>query len=388
MTTYYKTPQEYLEEMALALQAANSPLNDFTLGSATRTLLEAVGSVLSTQSLVLDQVLLDAYLDTATGDALDLLGGNFGITRVPAQQSVGSILVSRPAVGDAINVPAGWSHLASYPAPGMQSVAVLTTEDIVLGASDLSVVVQAQAVTGGAVGNLNSGLGFGDPLKFLPTSPVSGIASDGGFTAASNFTGGTDAETDDAFRERIRYAVQSVNRNGTEAAFLAATLAVPGVLSAQVLKAGDTRWDATTVPAGEVEIRYEGDSGAAAAVQTACEGAAVLNQTIDAALSPSIAAVIDVTVIARAGEDTVALDAAVTTAIEEHLAAHGVGETVYYSRTAEVVRSVPGVLSVNIPFTDHRMTGEADNTAHDLVIGAGRVVYDEFNSIAVTVTTI
>ncbi len=380
--THFKTPQEFLADHAVGLEAAGSRLNDFTIGSALRTLLESVSGVLSQQTLVLDQVLEDAYLDTATGDALDRLAANFGVTRLASVKSTGTMTVQRPATGAAITIPAGWAQLATLPGPGVPSVAIVTTEDVTLDTSDLSATVTVQAAIGGAAGNIDA---TPTPVKVIPTAPVSGIASDGGFYITADMTGGVDAETDEALRYRTRLATQGAN-NGTEAAYLAAALSVLGVTSAGVLKAGDAKTPGGTVAAGSVEVYYQGATGLLESVESACLDASVLNADVTVAQVGSTTVVIDCTVICRTGEDTVALDAAVVAALTDYIEGLGCGATVYISKTVEVIRAVPGVLSVNVPLTDHRKTADTDNTSSDITCKNDRAPV--VDTISVTVTAI
>jgi hypothetical protein len=66
-----------------------------------------------------------------------------------------------------------------------------------------------------------------------------------------------DAETDDQLRARVPIEVQG-RVKGTPAALLAAALRIPGVTSANVLEAGDTRTSGGTIAAGACEVYYEG----------------------------------------------------------------------------------------------------------------------------------
>jgi uncharacterized phage protein gp47/JayE len=43
------------------------------------------------------------------------------------------------------------------------------------------------------------------------------------------------------------------------------------------------------------------------------------------------------------------------------------GGTAHYSDSIQAIHNVPGVISVNVPFTDFRRYGESSGTAHDIV---------------------
>lgn len=373
-TTKLYMPVDTALTLAISrLQQNGSPITDFNTLSVARTLLEAVAVVASANSATADQLQLDSYLDTATGAALDALGSsNWLVDRNAAVQGTGQITIVRQDTTGALLLPAGFTQLATTPAvPGDTGVPVLTTQDASFAVGQASVTVSAQAVIGGQAGNLSAG------VYLVPLQPVSTISNQTGYQVTTAFTNGVDAESDDKYRARIPLTVQGRSAKGRMPTFLAAALGIPGVLSTQVLTPGQSRGDGSVVPAGTVEIYYQGAASLLAAVQAVVESAATASQTPLAIAAVSLANPqgqkrigAQVTVYTVAGTDTTALAVAVSSALQTYVNSVGLGGTLYVSQAIEAVLAVPGVISATIPppqlnlfgtsgATDLTMTGDS-----------------------------
>lgn len=347
MASIYQAPEDYIELLIASIQAGGSKLTDFHVGGATRSFFEAQAVGLSAHSLILDQMRRDMHLATAAGEALDARGNDLQVARKAGVVATGTVTISRPAAGAAVTIPAGWAQLLTQPAPGQTPIAFQTTEDAVFAGGDTSKTVAAVALTVGAIGNIASG------TVLYPNQPVSGFQTDGGFAAGSTFAAGVDVESDDAYRKRIPIEVQG-RVNGTDVALEAGALSVPGVSSANVLVAGATRANGSTVPAGSVEVYYQGSSGLLTAVQSAAGLKSTSNQNVTAFTAAIQRLVVNCTVFAKTGTDTAALAAAVAAAIQAIVNATGVGNTVYLSSVVQAIDALTGVIGVTVPFTDFR----------------------------------
>ena len=378
----YKTPDEYLEPIIERIVQTGGRLTDFHEGSGARTLAEMPAVALSEQSLVAEQLRLDSYLATATGDALTDKAADRGVARKAAVAATGTIQLSRQDVTAAVSVPAGWSSLATVPTPGVQTVSVQTTTDAVFAIGVASVTVPGVATEGGKDGNLTVN------TKLLPVNPLPGFQTDGGFKAQTAFTGGVDEESDDALRARVPIEVQG-RIKGRREAFLAAALAVAGVESSKVLRAGELRTNGTAVAAGQVEVYYEGIAGLLATVQAAAEGAALLGQGVTALTAASRRAIASLTVFVNPGVDTAIVAAAVRAAVRAIVNAAGVGVKVYASDVVRAVHDVPDVVSVNVPFADLRLFTATAGTFGNLTPGSTEYLKldDADVTVAVTVLT-
>jgi uncharacterized phage protein gp47/JayE len=384
-TSVYRTVTQYLTQMIQDVQASGSLITDFNIGSVARVLLEAEAAGLSYQSMVADQLNIDGYLDTATGAALDDLAGNFQVTRLPSMLATGEVTITRSQSSYGLSIPAGWATLSTIPEPSVESVDVVTLDDAVFAPGQVSVSVPAQALAGGRSGNLAGG----QPL--LPTVPVQGVSSTGGFATKDQWAGGVDAETDDALRYRIPLVVQG-RVKGTRVSVLGSVLSVPGVIGANVLQAGDTRGDGTTIPAGTFEVYYRGSDGLLSAVQSATENASVLNQNGDAFASVDLGGpimlsatfdalgagltfpqrgamrtIVALTVYVNPGTDYAITAGDVFNAIMGYVNVRTVGERALLSRVINLLHQIPAVISVGLPVTDFRLSTDLVGTAADVV---------------------
>ena len=369
ITSLYRTPEQYLQDLITALQAGGSKLTDFSINSATRNFFEAHAILLSERSLVLEQLRQDTHLETAVGDALDVKGGDYLVPRLGGVAAAGTVQISRAAVGAAVTIPAGWSQLLTAPVPGQLPIAFVTTQDAVFAGGDLTKSVTGVAVNPGSDGNV------GDQTVLYPTNPVNGFPTASSFKASGAFTGGVDVESDDAYRARIKTTVQG-RVNGTTLALKAAALGVPGVASVNVLRAGDTRANLTVVAAGQAEVYYEGSAGLSLAVQSAMTNAGVVNQNITVFTAALQRLIANCTVYAKTGTDPVALAIAVAQAMRDVILSYGVGDTVYLSAVAQAVDGVPGVLGVGVPFTDFRKVADAPGTSSSTIAVAANLYPD------------
>lgn len=372
-----------LQQILAQLQSSGSAITDFTTGSVARSLCEAFAVVVSGQSAVADQLALDSYLDTATGPALDALGVNWMVARNPAVQATGQVTITRQSTGGALTIPAGWGQLVTTPAiAGGQGVAVLTTADADFPAGVASVTVPAQAVLGGAAGNLAAG-------TFLtPLSPVNGVSSQNGIEVTSAFTNGVDAESDQAYAARIPLVVQG-RVGGRVSSFQAAALSVPGVLSVGVLSPGMNRSDGSVVPAATAEIYYEGAVGLLSQVTSGVAAAATATQSVNTFAAVSLAAprgqqrvVADVVVWVPPGVSTTTTQAAVAQALQTYVDGVPLGGTAYMSQAAQAVLAVPGVASVDLPFSAFSLYGRSGATDVSMVAA------DSYPALAAADTTV
>lgn len=379
VTSLFRDTDSIIGASIADLQGNGSALTDFTFGSTIRTVLEAQAVVVSQQSLALDQLSQDVHLATATGAALDAKGGDYLVPRKGGIAASGQITLTRPASGVAVTIPAGWTQLLTAPAPGQTPLAFATTQDAVFGSSDVTKTVSAVAVLAGAAGNI------ADQTPLFPVDPVSGFPTDTGFKAQGAFANGVDPETDDAYRTRIRTTVQG-RVNGSSNAFVAAATGVNGVTYANVLGAGATRANGTIVPAGSVEVYYEGASGVSSAVLSACQNASTENQSVSVFTATLLRIICNLTVIAPTGADPVALTAAVVAAAQAAVGAVGVGADNGKLRVSTVIQAVnalTNVRAVSLPFADFRKSTDAGGTYGDITVPA-----DSYASLAATDITV
>lgn len=142
----------------------------------------------------------------ARGNNLDHIGIALGVERLQATGAVTTIkLTASMARQEGIAIPKGTRFTAG------DNVFFATTEPYYLSATQTIISVKAVCTEASAKGN-------GYPVGSITTlvDPIPYIASVTNITISE---GGADAETDDAFRERIREAPESFSCAGAEGAY-------------------------------------------------------------------------------------------------------------------------------------------------------------------------
>jgi uncharacterized phage protein gp47/JayE len=180
-----------------------------------------------------------------SGSDLDKLAKNFGITRKISSPSSGIAILTFNSLLSAISIPSNGSILAingfsfkpSSPvsilpanANYYKSIAVKYKNDLdFVGIADqYAVEITIVATSNGTSGNLGK--------YAINSTTISGITH---ATNTSAFTGGSDQETDDVFRNRI-FAIFSGSSFGTALGYRSAALSTTGVVDAYVVEPGDT----------------------------------------------------------------------------------------------------------------------------------------------------
>lgn len=365
-----KTPDEYLATMIDRIAMRGSRLTDFNDGSIARSTFEALAAALSQQSAVADQHRKDSYLSTATGDALTLKALDNGVVRKAAVQATGNVRITRADTTAAVTIPAGWGPLATVPTPGGATVTYTTLADAVLGIGVGFVDVQARAVDGGVAGN--NAQGPTAETTLLPINPVPGFDTASDFKARGPFVGGVDEETDDQLRTRVPITVQGRTK-GKRASFLAAALNVPGVTSAQVRQAGESKIGGT-VSAGQVQVYYEGLATLLPAVQFACDDAAVLDQNVTVTTAVEVEVFTDATAYILPGVAGQPVRTAMQLVLAKQVSDCGVGDIWRVSKAIGALHTLPDVQSLVIPVVNFRKSTDASGTTGDIDPGVGKVL--------------
>lgn len=212
---------DVVAQMRSAL-ALTEPDLDTTIGTTTRKILDAVGEAIA-ESYV-DRYLLNYQydIDAKSGADLDNFVQLFGFSRLPAKRASGSVTFERAATVSVNSIIAQGSQFSTTDAV---PILVATVVPGVLLRGDTSITVAAQAVLGGASGNVPA-----NSLS-LAVTPVPGVGS---FSNTSAFTGGADAESDDQLRNRFKKTVFR-NLAGTEQMFTALALENDNVSQVNVI---------------------------------------------------------------------------------------------------------------------------------------------------------
>lgn len=153
--------------------------------------IEALAAELYGLSCQGDYILKQSFVQTATGEYLDMLGEMRDCTRKDKSKAVGILkFYNSQEAEEEIPIKKG-TVCSVYGKPYIQFE---TTEDAVIAVGGLSVEVPAQALDGGDEYNAPAG-----EIKVMVNAPVmvENVINE------NEFTGGNDIESDSSFRKRI-----------------------------------------------------------------------------------------------------------------------------------------------------------------------------------------
>ena len=256
------------------------------------------------QSMMADVVQLLAAVDNAlrmqtlryaVGDYLDLLGETRGCSRIEASPARASVLITTNATGYISMLPAGTAMTCDG------EMFYLLTEELSLPGYAQDISAEVVADKAGSSGN---GLPAGTQMQLVEKN-----AAVGRIVAATDAHGGSEAESDDSYRERIRESGQASVTTGPKAQYEAASMAV----SAEIIDAA-----AVNEGAGNVGVYLILASGADTpsilqSVEDALSADNVrpLTDTVTVQTADAVTYVLDVEYQAASGVSTAALQEAV-----------------------------------------------------------------------------
>ena len=177
------------------------------------------------QSLLMqaDWVLDQSFPQTAQGMYLDYHAETRGITRAAAEKAVGTLrFAAADKVTAACPIEKGTVCMTA------EGVRFETTEDAAIAVGSQWVDVPAQAVEAGAGGNVIAGT-----VTLLSAMPVGVVQC----TNPAAFSGGCDAESDEALRGRVLASYQRLPNGANAAYYEQEAMRYPGVAVTAALKA-------------------------------------------------------------------------------------------------------------------------------------------------------
>lgn len=354
-----------------AIQGAASSLVDLTVGSILRSIVEANAAViLWLQGLIL-QLLATTRASTSSGADLDSWVADYGLVRLAGVAATGQVTFSRFTPTQQAVVPVGATVQST---DGTQKYTVtLDTGNgayssilggYVLAVSVASVSVPVKASAVGAAGNAVIG-GISTMTQAIP-----GVDT---VTNAAALTTGVNAETDAALRVRFVAFIAGLSKATVSAIGYAITSLQQGVsyaLVENVLYNGTAQMgyfyvvidDGTGVPGSTLLGTV---SNVVDAVRPACSSFGVFAPVV-------VTANISMTITTTAGYNHSATAALVSTAISTYINALTLGQSLAYSRLAQVAYDAsPGVSNVTTVLINSA-TSDITATAKQ-VIKAGTV---------------
>lgn len=360
-----------VRDQVAAIQGTAIALVDLTVGSILRAVVEAnAGVVLWLQALIL-QLLATTRAATATGADLDSWAADYGVIRLPGSAASGLVTFARFTATQQAVIPVGSSvqtgdgsqkYTVTLDTGNAYYSATLGGYVLAAGVSSITVPVQDTAV--GAAGNAQIG-----QINTI-TQALPGVDTVNN-TAA--FTNGADAETDAALRTRFVAFVASLSKATKGAIGYAITSIQAGLtysLTENQNYAGASQMgyffvvvdDGTGAPGSTLLATV---SNAIDAVRPACSTFGVFAPVVETAN-------IAMTITTAAGYTHSAVVATVTAALTNYINSLALGQSLPYSRLAQIAYDASaGVTNVTAVTLN---SGTADLAATALqVIKAGTV---------------
>lgn len=304
----------------------------------------------------LNQVQMQAFIQTATGQALDYLGVISGLTRYPASPAV------RLGIFD-IAVPIGsrYSTINGADSINFQATAATT------GPTQGDYYYQMTAETPGTIGNDYTG-------PILPITAIPGLNS---AQITDILVPGDDEETDEAFRARIIEALNDRPFGGNIASYRTYIMAIDGVGAVQVYPTwnggGTVKCSvlgADFLPASETLVENVQNAVDPPPNQGLGLGTAPIGAQVTIVAPDTLTVNVSATLLLAAGYAIGQVQEPVQQAIENYMLsvrqewATPVNTTsveyqanVYLSRVVAAIVSVPGVINA----TNVLLNGEAED---------------------------
>ena len=276
-----------------------------------------------------------SHAQTSSGDSLRQRGADFGVDPKPAVAAVRKGLFFDSG-SNPFDVPIG----SRYSVGGLSFT---VTEKMDTGQFKLT------CDTAGTGGNVPIG-------ALLPLDYVDGLAS---VTLTDVLVPGTDAETDDAFRERFFAHVRTPPTSGNRAAYRSWALEVAGVGDAYVeptwngpntVKVYLLGLDKTPAAAGtvqDVKDYIDPDVGLGEGMG---EGAAPAGALTTVVAAPAVDVNVAATVVLSGSESLSTVQSSFMAALAVHLAsiAYSTDQSVKYARVGTLLLDTPGVSDYSV----------------------------------------
>ncbi|NMM21852.1 MAG: baseplate protein [Rhodoferax sp.] len=346
MAITFKDFNALVSDQVASLQAGTRLLLDYTVGSVIRSIVEANASIVLWVQALLANLLQSMRASTAVAADLDSWMADYGVTRLAAVAATGQATFSRFTTTQQSVVPAGTTVQT---ADGSQKFTVTldTTNGaysaglggyvLAIGASSVSVPVQAN--TAGVLANIVIGGISSIAGSIVGVDTVSNAAA---------FTNGANAETDTALRVRFVAYVASLSKATKTAVGYAITSLKTGLSFALV----ENLTYAGAVSNGYFYVVVDDGTGVPGStlltsVANAIDSARPLTSTFGVFAPVVINASVAMTATIAAGYDPVATKALAVTALKSYINLLPLGQSLTYSRLAQVAYDAsPGITNL------------------------------------------
>ena len=221
-----KTLSELMESTVSALRAAAFRITNFRPGGVFYTLLEKCNQAVADLYTLLRNIAPQMYLDTASGEWLDLKAADYGVLRRQEQKTIGLVRFCRHIPGPNVVIPPGAVVTTETDRFG-DRLKYGTTSQAVLEEGALMVEVEVISEFAGSVYNVGS-----DQIKKLLTNVpgVDYLTHDEEWISRE----GTDTEPDESLRRRARDRWSQLSQGAGDEAYVSWAQEIPGVVAVNV----------------------------------------------------------------------------------------------------------------------------------------------------------
>jgi uncharacterized phage protein gp47/JayE len=341
-----QTFTQIVQNSVAAIQAGTKSFQDLTIGSILRAVMESSAAVVLFLQGLIVQLLSITRASTSTAGDLDSWAADYGVARLAAAKATGIVTFSRFTATAQAVVPIG-AQVQSFDGTQTFNVTLDTTNTAynatlggyVLGAATASISVPVQAVTAGAGGNVAIGA-----LNVI-IQAIPGVDT---VTNAAAFINGANAETDAAFRTRFVAYIASISKATKGAIGYAITTLKPGVSYALV---ENSQYNGTAQMGYFYVVIDDGTgyptSAFLSSAFNAIDSARPVTSTFGVFAPVVVTANVTMTITTGAGYTHSDLVTLVQTAITNYISVLTLGQTLAYTRLAQLAYDAsPGVINV------------------------------------------
>ena len=297
-----------------------------------------VQSLLAQADWVLDQ----SFPQTAQGMYLDYHAETRGITRAAAEKAVGTLrFAAADKVTAACPIEKGTVCMTA------EGVRFETTEDATIAVGSQWADVPAQAVEAGAGGNVIAGT-----VTLLSAMPVGVVQC----TNPAAFSGGCDAESDEALRGRVLASYQRLPNGANAAYYEQEAMRYPGVAAAKAVGRARGIGTVNVVIATHAGVP---DAALLAAVETDLQKKREIAVDVEVKAPTEKTVNMSAELTAEQGWTMQEITDAATAALQAYFTGERLGEAVYTAKLASILYGVEGVKNCHLLTPDEDVSVNA-----------------------------
>ena len=329
---------DVLDDMMSEL-VTRTPFTNLNPSAAIRGLLDVIAKVVADLYALVKRVMAQSFVQTASGEWLDLRVREMGITRKPAVKTrVYLTFSSNEPAAQNITIPAGTICKSQKDNIG-KDYRFITTEEVVLEEGQTSIEVVAEAEQPGADWNVGQ-----DTITRMVTrvAGINTVTNPEGYMIRE----GSDPESDEQLRQRAIGTWETLGIGGTREAYRTWALSVPGVIAASVL-------DDFPFGPGTVGVVILGENGEPSAdlineVYQYIKARKPLTADVRI-LAPNIVTIaLELEVTRFAGASRESVEAGVQEAVADFSSRLQLGEGLILARLIDAIMDVNGIYNVKI----------------------------------------